>query len=471
VRSIRWKLMLVTLVLVFVPVYFLNRYSIATFDKFTSRVWEDQMISTARMVGELVVRSIDSDGLRSEVLHDVSGAFSDETGMRIRLVDPTGALLYDSAKEIAPGTLFTQHNEVKVALTGEYKARWELTDDRSYVYFHSAQPVLKNGTVLGVVYISRHTGPITGALIRISGNQNLATYIALAVAACVAALLSHTLTHRLRKLTRAATAYAQGEAGMPVRVGGHDEIGELTEAFNRMAAEIDRRNRANKEFMSVTVHELKTPITAIRGAAELLEQGAVEQPATREKFLSNIRHEAQRLDRLVSELKEITRLDLESFHESRKRVDYVQLVRDIANRLEPVFDDERAELVLDLPEKEIHAEVMAARIEQVIANLLENAFRYTRTDGKVEIIVREEDDGTVLTSVRDSGAGISAENLPKVFDRFFTTEPRDQPREYGSGLGLAIARSIVENHQGDIRVTSNGVDYTEFTFRIPVASG
>jgi len=462
--------MLVTLVLVFVPVYFLNRYSIATFDRFTSRIWEDQMISTARMVGELVVRSIDSDGLRSEVLHDVSGAFSKETGMHIRLLDASGALLYDSAKEIAPGTLFTQHPEVKVALTGEYKARWQLTDDRSYVYFHSAEPVLMDQAVMGVVYISRHTGPITGALKRISANQNLATYIALAVAACVAVLVSHTLTRRLRKLTRAATAYAQGDAEMPVKVGGHDEIGELAEAFNRMASEIDRRNRANKEFMSITVHELKTPITAIRGAAELLEQGAAEQAASRDKFLNNIRHEAQRLDRLVSELNEIARLDLESFHESRERMDYVQLVRDITNRLEPVFDDERAKLILDLPEKEIHAEVIAARIEQVIANLLENAFRYTRSDGTVEIIVREQEDGTVLTRVRDNGAGIPAENLPKVFDRFFTTEPRDQPREYGSGLGLAIARSIVENHQGDIRVTSNGVDYTEFTFRIPVVS-
>jgi len=83
----------------------------------------------------------------------------------------------------------------------------------------------------------------------------------------------------------------------------------------------------------------------------------------------------------------------------------------------------------------------------------------------------KQDDGTVLTRARDNGTGIPAENLPKVFDRFFTTEPKDQPREYGSGLGLAIARSIIENHQGDIQVTRNRADRTKFTFRIPVTSG
>jgi two-component system sensor histidine kinase VicK len=212
------------------------------------------------------------------------------------------------------------------------------------------------------------------------------------------------------------------------------------------------------------------PLTAIKGAAELLEQGAAENPAARGKFISNIRFEVDRMVRMVAELAELTKLDVEVLRGQKETVDYVQFVREVAERLEPTFDQHHAEFRVVLPEKNIPVKLLAGRVEQVISNLLENAFRYTPVTGSVELRVEEGPEQNVITRIRDTGCGISSSNLDKVFDRFFTTEPKDKPKDYGSGLGLAIAKSIVENHGGTIWVETEAGKGACFSFSLPVAA-
>ena len=219
------------------------------------------------------------------------------------------------------------------------------------------------------------------------------------------------------------------------------------------------------------MHELKTPLTAIKGAVEILEQGAGEKADARRKFLGNIRHQTARMIRLVGELRELTRLDTELLRGQKTRVDYAEFVETALERLEPTFDTVHAPCRLDVPEREetIDAMIVPGRIEQVISNILDNAFRYTEPSGEVTVTVRRGEDGTVVTAVRDTGCGITATNIDRVFDRFFTTEPKGQRREYGSGLGLAIARRIVENHGGTIRVESAPGRGACFFFSLPAA--
>jgi signal transduction histidine kinase len=133
----------------------------------------------------------------------------------------------------------------------------------------------------------------------------------------------------------------------------------------------------------------------------------------------------------------------------------------------PTFEDDHAEFSSSVPDEVITTMIMPGRIEQVIANLLENAFRYTPASGRVELAVAREGND-VLTSVKDTGRGIPVGSTEKVFGRFYTTEPKDIPREYGSGLGLAIAKSIVENHQGRIWVESEPGRGATFIFALPI---
>jgi signal transduction histidine kinase len=238
-----------------------------------------------------------------------------------------------------------------------------------------------------------------------------------------------------------------------------------------MATEIEQRNRYNRDFITTVTHELRTPVTAIKGAAEVLQQGAAEKEETRNKFLSNICYQSDRLTRMVGELRELTKLDIENLRGQKKKVDYCQSVKDILERLMPTFDQEHAAFHSSIANEVAMTMIVAGRIEQVISNLLENAFRYTPVSGKVELSVSRQDDQAVLTSITDTGSGIPPADLERVFDRFYTTEPKDVPREYGSGLGLAIAKSIIENHQGRIWVESSPGNGSRFSFILPILDG
>ena len=467
-RSLRWKLMLMAMVAVFVPLYVLNRYAVAEFDRFTRKAWEDQMIDVAVTVGEVFKHTLAASELLA--FGNLCDGISEETDSRIQVLWPGGQVFHDSARlDNAEGPDLSHRPEVAEALLGRYKASWELTPDKSYVFYHCAQPIETADGVIGAVLVSRHTGPIVGAILRMYHHQRVTTLLALLFSALVAALLSWTMTRRLRHLTRAASGFARGEASLPVPVRGRDEIGELADTFNRMAEEIEARNAYNRDFVTTTFHELRTPVTAIQGAAELLEQGAAEKPAARKRFIANIRYQSERLVRLIGELNELTRLDMDVPKAAAEEVDYGRALEGILERLEPVFDEERAKLEVDLPGENLPVRIRVGRFEQVMANLLENAFRYTPSDGTVQVTVRREGD-RVVTRVTDTGPGISASNLEKVFDRFFSTEPKDAYRGYGSGLGLAIAKRIVENHQGTIRVESRHGQGAVFEFTLPLAT-
>lgn len=470
-KSLRWKLMLMAMVAVFVPLYVLNRYAVAEFDRFTRRAWEDQMIDVAVIVGELYLHTLregpSGTAWEEDAFPGLCDTFSAETDSRIRVLSSAGRVVYDSARQPHADPDLSQRPEVAEALQGRYKASWELTPDKSYVFYHCAQPVVTEAGVIGVVVVSRHTGPIVGAILRMYDRQRATTLLALVFSALIAAVLSLTMTRRLRHLTRAASGFARGEASLPVPVKGRDEIGELARTFNRMAGEIDQRNAYNRDFVATTFHELRTPITAIQGAAELLDQGASEKPEARKRFISNIRYQSERLVRLIGELNELTRVDMDTPKAPSEKLDYVDALRGILDRLEPVFEEDRAALEVELPETVLPVRIRVGPFEQVMANLLENAFRYTPPDGEVRVTVHRDGD-TVVTRVADTGAGVAASNLERVFDRFFTTEPKDAYRGYGSGLGLAIAKRIIENHRGTIEVKSVEGQGAEFVFTLPL---
>jgi len=469
VRSLRWKLVLTSLLLVFVPVYLLNRQAITFFDRFTRSSLEEHLKNVAFAVGE-GYRLSQRDGEAADAGAGFPAylrAMADETKAHIRVLDPAGEVLFDS--ESGRDVLTGSRPEIAAARSGAYSARCRLTADRQYMYYYIARPI-KTGVrdIVCVVYVVRHTGPIIGAINRMISDQRRATAAAVAVAAVTAAAVAWTLTRRLRLLTRSARDYAARGGPFDPRVKGNDEIGVLAGTLRGMASEIEARNGYNRDFVSTTIHELRTPLTAIQGAVELLEQGAAENPAARAKFLGNIRRQSARMIRLVGELRELTRMDTDLLKAPTETVDYASFLRDAVARLEEVFDQPRAACSLQVEEGiEPRVALMPDKIEQVMSNLLENAFRYTPVSGAVTVRVRVEN-GLATTEVEDTGPGIAPSNLSRVFDRFFTTESRDRSTDYGSGLGLYIARRIVESHGGTISAANVPGGGARISFSLPV---
>ncbi len=472
--SLRWKIAAMCMLVVFLPVYFLNRHAVAFFDRFTRTELERRMIDHAFLAGELYVAYLERAGEPAAParFREQLERFGREVETRLRIVAPDGAVLFDSDPErgpdLAPGPPAGERPEIRLALGGRYGARSALTPGRRLMVYFAALPVRAGGEVVAAAYAARHTRPILRAIRELHADQLTATRLALAASAAFALLFAQTLTRRLRRLARRAREFASGDRRFDYRARGHDEIAELGRDVGRMAEEIEQKNTYNRDFLAATLHELKTPVTAIRGATEVLEAGAAEKPDRRAKFLGNIRFEADRLVRMVEQLAALTRLDAEEWRARKEEVDYTEALRGIVSRLEPSWPSPRARFALALPEAPLPARIVPARIEQVVANLLENAFRYTPPEGRVELRAEGRGD-EVVTTVRDSGRGIAAADLPKVFDRFFTTEPKAQAREYGSGLGLSIARSIVEHHGGRMEAESAPGEGATFRFFLPRA--
>lgn len=472
-RSIRVKLIVVSLLIVFLPVYFLGRYATKSFDRFTRTVREDEMGTFAFMTGEQYKAMVLGVGEGAVGGKDKEFAFllqrySQKVDARMHVVSLQGIVLFDSdAEDSVVGRDFSARPEIQTALGGEYGANWKLTKNNAHVFYYIALPIQHEGETLGVAYVAGHTDRITKAILKMVKDQNLAMILALAGAFLMSVILAQTMTRRLRKLTRTSMAYAKGDSPLNPKIGGQDEISDLGHAIDRMATEIEQRNRYNRDFVTTVMHELKTPVTAIKGAAEVLQQGAAEKEETRNKFLSNICYQSDRLTRMIGELGELTKLDVENLRGQKQKVDYCQSVREILERLMPTFDQQHAAFSASIPDDIAMTMIVTGRIEQVISNLLENAFRYTPVSGSVELTVTSQDEQTILTSIKDTGSGIPAAGLKRVFDRFYTTEPKDVPRDYGSGLGLAIAKSIVENHQGKIWVESSPGNGSRFLFTLP----
>ena len=242
----------------------------------------------------------------------------------------------------------------------------------------------------------------------------------------------------------------------PVRVIAtpvHESGGEWVVILLQDLSGIQAADTMRREFVANVSHELRSPIASMKALAETLQAGAVDDPAVRDDFLGRIETEADRLAQMVEELLELARIEAGRDRLERLHCDLDGIVRRAADRLRPLA--ERAKLHLDAPPEDAYTEVHAdpAMLDRVITNLLHNAVKFTPPGGRIAARV-DRHVGRVLLSIEDSGAGVAAEDLPRLFERFYKA---DRSRSGGgTGLGLAIARHLVDLHNGEIWAESPG---------------
>jgi signal transduction histidine kinase len=368
----------------------------------------------------------------------------------IRVLDARGCVVATTRSQAAQ--CLGELPEVRAALGGAYTAvlRERVSDEpppqlgdirrRGKVRVFTALPIWSDGSVIGVVRASR-TG--LDALSSLWANRRGLVWIGVLASLIVAAVsiaFSAAIARPLVRLTRAASEVAAGRGAQVLAVEGRAprEIGVLREVLLQMAQKLERRASYVQEFASQVSHELKTPLTAVRGAAELLQQGLHDMPeADRARFLGNILEDAQRMERLVARLLELARLENES-RAAAPELAPLELVQKALAR-----HAERVQLVVaaDMPAS---LAIAPEQLESVLGNLVDNALRHGA--GKpVQVTLRGER-GRLRIDVHDQGPGVSEANRRRLFERFFTTE-RDQG---GTGLGLAIVRAIAEARGGRV---------------------
>jgi len=273
-------------------------------------------------------------------------------------------------------------------------------------------------------------------------------------------LLARRLTRPIGVLAEATRRLAAGQSGVAVPVEGEDELAGLGRAFNAMALELGRARESQRSFLESVSHELKTPLTSIRGYAEALEEGAVS-PADGGRVIGG---EADRLQRLVIDLLDLARFGRSDFAVGQDRVALATVAAAAADRhLRRARD-----LSVSLQSSSVGDAWGVGdedRLLQATSNLIENALRLTSAGGSVTV---EAAAGQI--AVRDTGPGLAAEDLPRAFDRFYLYNRYRSERAVGSGLGLAIVKELMGAMGGDVQAAAAPGGGTEFTLRVPVAA-
>ncbi|HIC95559.1 TPA: HAMP domain-containing protein [Candidatus Bipolaricaulota bacterium] len=333
----------------------------------------------------------------------------------------------------------------------------------------------KVGLLLAGPIVSRVLEPLEREFLNsVNRSLLLGGLIGLAIALALGTILLRQLTIPLRELTLATERIASGDLERRVRVRSRDELGRLGEAFNRMAASLKRSEELRRRMIADISHELRTPLTVIRGGLEALRDGVFSPTSER---LAELDEEARLLDRLVEDLHELALAEAGELRLERGPTDLVKLIERLAGRVRGRLEKRGIELKVELPPGLPKLELDSDRIEQVLHNLLANAERYTPEGGRITISVADRPE-EVLVSVTDTGKGISPEELPYIFERFYRgggslshrAAPRGRGRG-GAGLGLAIAKGLVEAHGGRIWAESEPGKGTKVSFALPKGKG
>jgi two-component system sensor histidine kinase ChvG len=361
-----------------------------------------------------------------------------------------------TATERWPGV--PDRTEVKEALAGRRGAHTRIRAREPAVLLFMAEPIRHEGRPAGAVYVVRSTRPALIELYRIRSGLIRVLAVAILFTALVTLLLAWSISLPLGKLSRAAKRVAGGERDVVIPTGGGGEIRELGESFAAMKQRLDARLRYISDFAADVAHEFKSPLTSIRGAAELLDEGAADDPDARRRFLRNIELDVARLDRLVSRLLELSRIEASA--EPMGVVDLEALLHQVADRAS--LPDQPIEVRCALTQRFVRAR--GADLETALINLLDNAVRFSPAGSPVILTAEGGPPALVYRIfVKDSGPGIPESNLDRIFDRFFTT---DADRD-GTGLGLSIVRSVVEAHGGRVTVKSPPGEGATFTIELP----
>ena len=325
---------------------------------------------------------------------------------------------------------------------------------------HMPMPGMMNGMEMPPVETS------TIANFRAAVTEALAVAAAAATisALAISLFVSRRLVIPIRQMMQASRRIAAGSYRERVQVTGEDELGRLALSFNQMAATLNQTETMRRDLIANVAHELRTPLATIKGYMEGLIDGVLPpQP----DIYQQVYREADRLERLVSDLQELSRVEAGAYELHRQSLAVALLIRQVVRRLLPQFEEKEVGLQLEVPVDLPLVQADEDRLSQVLLNLIGNALQYTPAGGTVTVKA-EKQGSQLLITVQDNGIGIPAEHLSHLFTRFYRVDKSRSRAGGGSGIGLTIVKHLVEAHGGQVWAESPGSGQgSTFGFSLP----
>lgn len=457
-------------------------------EKFIMEREEDLLIASATVLASTIPSPVEAD----EATVDVNMKWTQRRcrnvlmeklpNTRIRVLDDLGRPLVDSNYYGTweqwrlvrhQQTNLRERTEVRSALHGFYLAQMRYDTERTGNPYTMcvALPVMrtdpdtKNLRLGFVMYLDRTVEPVRKNLQDIRHLMLLGTLASLLVTILVSILLSSNLSAGLRAAMRIAHDFAAGRMDARMRESGRDEVGQLGKAFNGMADALQHHEQLRRSLLADVSHELRTPLTAITGCAESLSDGALrDDPAAAEHFLGIIQRESERLQRLVTDILELSKLQAGTVDIPRIPLRLSTVIEDAVEIARLHARQEGVTVVCECADCATEVLGNEDRLAQALRNLLDNALHHT-PEGKTITVAVDCTPEMATIHIRDEGEGIPPKELPWVFDRFYRAGKGK--KRAGAGLGLAIVREIMQAHEGTITVESVVGVGTTFSLHFP----
>jgi two-component system sensor histidine kinase CreC len=383
--------------------------------------------------------------------------------MRVYITDREGILLFDSRHIDPPGTDYSKWRDVALTLAGQYGARATQVDakvsDSSVLYV--AAPIQVKGEIAGVLTVAKPSSAINAFIRDARPRIFKVGLLSLAAAVFLSLLVSAWIARPIKRLIRYADDIRQGRRVMLPALG-RTEVGELGAAFERMREALEGKKYAEQYVQKLT-HEIKSPLSAIRGAAELLKE---DMPAAqRQRFLTNIRQETGRIQNLIDRMLALSAIEGMKNLQRIESLSAAALIRKVVEEKKVVLDQKKITVHIR-GEDAVKVRGDHFLLHQALSNLLQNAVDFSLQGSEIDI--ETDHNGKYLYfSVSDSGPGVPDYAREKVFDKFFSLQRPDGGRK-STGLGLNFVREVALLHAGDIRLENRATAGTRAVLSLPV---
>lgn len=434
--------MLTYILLIAVVVIILNTYPLS--------ISRDLVFASKQtsLQGQAVQIGTSLEGLESLTADAVTQVMNMlETGdlSEIRVYDADGELIYNSS---VSGDIY-EAGEIGGLISKAMSGSDIFSSTFSDGAFSSAAavPILSNGEIAGAVYVYEYDAS-QGAIIL--GLQEDLTNISIAL--CITAFIlsivfASAVTRKITSVLNAIKTVREGKYTYRINVKGHDELTQLGDEFNSLTDRLQNIEEIRRRFVADASHELKTPLASIRLLSDSILQNEGMDEETVHEFVSDIKNESERLSRTTGKLLDLTRLD-NNIATVRSCVNCTDVANKVIRVLRPLAEENKVSISTDFEE---YCPVMATEddIYQIILNLAENAIKYNRDNGRVDIIIKKSDSSVMLV-IEDTGIGIPEQDMPYIFDRFYRVDKARAREAGGSGLGLSIVKSTAEKHGGEL---------------------
>ena len=334
---------------------------------------------------------------------------------------------------------------------------------------YCAAGIISQSDVIGVLLLASPAQTMMSNLYELRDQMLVIFFVVALFAILFSMIFSRIITKPVTALTKGIQSMARGDFSTRVQVQGSGEIRRMARTFNAMSEKIESLDEARNQFVSNASHELKTPLATMKIMIESLIYQPEMESGLRTEFLTDINREIDRLSSIVSDLLTLVRMDVKDVKLARENMSLAALIKDTEHLLTPLKEKRGQKLVLSLQDDcDMYAD--RTKLQQVVYNLMENAFKYTQPGGTVWVTLQKSGRSAVLR-VQDNGPGIAAEHLPHIFDRFYRVDKARSRESGGTGLGLAIVHQLVMLHGGEIRVESEVGKGTVFTVELPLHQG